>query len=88
MYSMLIRVFINYNDYREYIKSYQRAKYYDEAKPWAEQCDMAFPCATQNELNHSDAIALVNGGCRFLIEGRYLHLFSKHFILFYFYHFR
>ncbi|MCO5562017.1 hypothetical protein L7F22_015643 [Adiantum nelumboides] len=54
---------------REYTKSYPRAKYCDEAKPWAERCEVAFPCATQNELNHSDAIALVNGGCRFLVEG-------------------
>lgn len=54
---------------REYTKSYPRAKYCDDAKPWAERCEVAFPCATQNELNHSDAIALVNGGCRFLIEG-------------------
>ncbi|KAH6555446.1 hypothetical protein KP509_1Z254300 [Ceratopteris richardii] len=54
---------------REYTKSYPRAKYCDDCKPWAERCDVAFPCATQNELNHFDATALVGAGCHFLIEG-------------------
>uniref|UniRef100_A0A0C9RUV5 glutamate dehydrogenase (NADP(+)) n=1 Tax=Wollemia nobilis TaxID=56998 RepID=A0A0C9RUV5_9CONI len=54
---------------REYVKTYPRAKYFDELKPWSEQCDIAFPCATQNELNHADALNLVNSGCRILIEG-------------------
>ncbi|XP_076884974.1 uncharacterized protein LOC143534355 [Bidens hawaiensis] len=54
---------------RDYSKTYARAKYYDEAKPWNERCDVAFPCASQNEIDHSDAISLVNLGCRILIEG-------------------
>lgn len=54
---------------REYLQSYPRAKYCEEGKPWAERCDVAFPCASQNELNHSDALALVTSGCQFLIEG-------------------
>jgi glutamate dehydrogenase (NADP+) len=33
------------------------------------KCDVAFPCATQNELNHADAMALVNAGCQVVIEG-------------------
>ncbi|XP_020528815.1 NADP-specific glutamate dehydrogenase isoform X2 [Amborella trichopoda] len=54
---------------RDYLKSYAHAKYTDEAKPWNERCDLAFPCACQNEIDHSDALALVNSGCRILIEG-------------------
>uniref|UniRef100_A0A7C8YQZ3 glutamate dehydrogenase (NADP(+)) n=1 Tax=Opuntia streptacantha TaxID=393608 RepID=A0A7C8YQZ3_OPUST len=54
---------------RDYSKTYARSKYYDEAKPWTERCDVAFPCATQNEIDQSDAINLVNSGCRLLVEG-------------------
>lgn len=31
---------------------------------------MAFPCASQNEVDQADAINLVNAGCRLLVEGR------------------
>ncbi|GAB2250088.1 hypothetical protein Droror1_Dr00013447 [Drosera rotundifolia] len=54
---------------RDYSKTYARSKYYDEAKPWSERCDVAFPCAMQNEVDQSDAISLVNSGCRLLVEG-------------------
>ncbi|KAK9665945.1 hypothetical protein RND81_14G148000 [Saponaria officinalis] len=54
---------------RDYSKTYARSKYYDEAKPWTERCDVAFPCATQNEIDQSDAINLVNSGCRLIVEG-------------------
>ncbi|XP_010267044.1 PREDICTED: NADP-specific glutamate dehydrogenase-like isoform X2 [Nelumbo nucifera] len=54
---------------RDYSKTYARSKYYDEAKPWNERCDVAFPCAAQNEIDQSDAVNLVNSGCRILIEG-------------------
>ncbi|PRQ51262.1 putative glutamate dehydrogenase (NADP(+)) [Rosa chinensis] len=54
---------------QDYSKTYARAKYYDEAKPWNERCDVAFPCATQNEIDQSDAMNLVNSGCRILVEG-------------------
>lgn len=54
---------------REYSKTYARSKYYDEVKPWTERCDVAFPCASQNEIDQSDAINLVNSGCRILVEG-------------------
>ncbi|XP_045788766.1 NADP-specific glutamate dehydrogenase isoform X2 [Trifolium pratense] len=54
---------------RDYSKTYARSKYYDEAKPWIERCDLAFACATQNEIDQSDAMNLVNSGCRILIEG-------------------
>ncbi|KAK6914781.1 Glutamate/phenylalanine/leucine/valine dehydrogenase, C-terminal, partial [Dillenia turbinata] len=54
---------------RDYSKTYARSKYYDEAKPWSETCDIAFPCASQNEIDQSDAINMVNSGCRILVEG-------------------
>jgi glutamate dehydrogenase (NADP+) len=38
-------------------------------RPWALGCDIALPCATQNELDAEDAQALVDGGCRLLAEG-------------------
>ncbi|XP_042020852.1 NADP-specific glutamate dehydrogenase-like [Salvia splendens] len=54
---------------RDYSKTYARSKYYDESKPWNETCDVAFPCASHNEIDQSDAINLVNSGCRILVEG-------------------
>uniref|UniRef100_A0A6N2M7J5 Glutamate/phenylalanine/leucine/valine/L-tryptophan dehydrogenase C-terminal domain-containing protein n=1 Tax=Salix viminalis TaxID=40686 RepID=A0A6N2M7J5_SALVM len=54
---------------RDYSKTYARSKYYDEAKPWSERCDVAFPCGYQNEIDQSDAISLVSSGCRILVEG-------------------
>ncbi|KAL3528650.1 hypothetical protein ACH5RR_007972 [Cinchona calisaya] len=54
---------------RDYSKTYARSKYYDQAKPWNERCDVAFPCASQNELDQSDAVNLVNSGCHIVIEG-------------------
>lgn len=54
---------------RDYVKTYTRAKFFDGAKPWNEHCDIAFPCACQNEIDQDDALALVNSGCRILVEG-------------------
>jgi glutamate dehydrogenase (NADP+) len=42
---------------------------YGEGRPWRIPCDVAFPCATQNELEEADADALVGGGCSFVCEG-------------------
>jgi len=38
-------------------------------RPWGVPCDVALPCAIQHELETSDARSLVNGGCRYVIEG-------------------
>ncbi|MFP3941671.1 MAG: NADP-specific glutamate dehydrogenase, partial [Thermoanaerobaculia bacterium] len=38
-------------------------------RPWKVPCDMAFPCATQNELDEGDARALLANGCRVVSEG-------------------
>jgi len=39
------------------------------ARPWVVPCDIALPCAIQAELDGSDARRLVDGGCRFVVEG-------------------
>ena len=38
-------------------------------KPWHLTCDIALPCATQNELDKDDALTLVNNGCNMVLEG-------------------
>jgi glutamate dehydrogenase/leucine dehydrogenase len=45
------------------------AKYFEGKRPWEVKCDMAFPSATQNEINEQDAIMLVKGGCMVVSEG-------------------
>jgi glutamate dehydrogenase (NADP+) len=38
-------------------------------KPWGTECELAFPCATQNELEADDAKKLIDNGCRAVVEG-------------------
>lgn len=45
------------------------ARYLEAERPWSAECDAAFPCATQNELDGSDAAALVQQGCKLVVEG-------------------
>ena len=45
------------------------AEYHDGKTPWFVPCDLAFPCATQNEIFKKDAKALVKNGCTALAEG-------------------
>ena len=42
---------------------------FKEGRPWEISCDIALPCATQNELNESDANTLVSNGCICVSEG-------------------
>ena len=44
-------------------------KYHENKKPWGVKCDIAFPSATQNEINGEDAKTLVKGGCIAIGEG-------------------
>jgi glutamate dehydrogenase (NADP+) len=44
-------------------------KYYENKKPWGVKCDVAFPSATQNEIDESDAKTLVKNGCLAIGEG-------------------
>ena len=55
---------------REYADNFKSAKYFENARPWQiAKCDVAMPCATQNELDLDDAKALVAGGCIAVCEG-------------------
>ena len=42
---------------------------FHEGRPWSIKCDIAFPCATQNELDQDDANTLVSNGCICVSEG-------------------
>lgn len=53
----------------EYIKKYPSATYHQGKTPWEVPCDIALPCATQNELNGNDAKMLVKNGCICVAEG-------------------
>ena len=53
----------------EYVDKYPSAKYHDGERPWSEKCDIALPCATQNELNKEEAKTLVDNGCMCVSEG-------------------
>ncbi len=44
-------------------------EFHEGARPWSVACDIALPCATQNELNAQEAKALVANGCNCVSEG-------------------
>ena len=54
---------------KEYLDKYSDAKYHEGKTPWGEKCDVALPCATQNELQEEDAKKLVENGCKLVGEG-------------------
>jgi glutamate dehydrogenase (NADP+) len=53
---------------REYAEHFG-VDYSEDGKPWSIPCDLAFPCATQNELDEDDAEALIDNGCCAVVEG-------------------
>ena len=53
----------------EYAKARPIAQYHEGKGVWTVKCDVALPCATQNELNLEDAKALVANGCFAVAEG-------------------
>lgn len=53
---------------KEYAEKFN-CKYVDGKTPWDVKCDMAFPSATQNEINEADAKKLVKNGCMCVAEG-------------------
>ena len=60
------------NNKRGRIKDYAsefKAKYLEGKRPWSIACDLAIPCATQNELDDNDAKQLINSGCKAVSEG-------------------
>jgi len=55
---------------KEYAEKYPSAQYFEGEKPWKNtKCDIALPCATQNEINEDDAKALIANGCYAIAEG-------------------
>ncbi len=53
----------------EYADSHPSAEYHDGAGVWSIPCDIALPCATQNELDDNDAKNLASNGCKIVAEG-------------------
>ena len=53
----------------EYVAKKPNAKYHEGKGVWTNKCDIALPCATQNELNLDDAKTLVANGCYAVCEG-------------------
>lgn len=73
----------------DYVAKYPNAKYVAGKRPWEVKCDVALPCATQNELNEDEAKLLVSNGCICVAEGANMpstpeavHVFQKAKILF------
>ena len=54
---------------KEYTKKYKSAKFHKDERPWSVKCDIALPCATQNELEKEGAKSLVKNGCQLVAEG-------------------
>jgi len=53
----------------EYTKKYAKAQYFEGKRPWHIKCDVALPCATQNEVDGNDAKTLLKNGCFCVSEG-------------------
>ncbi len=73
---------------KEYLKEFG-GEYFEGEKPWNIPCDIALPCATQNEINEKDATALVENGCKVVSEGanmpsdpQAINIFLNHNLLF------
>ena len=74
---------------KPYSYEFEDAEYHPDAHPWEVKCDIAIPCATQNELTASDAQNLIDNGCQCVCEGANMpctieavELFQKNRILF------
>jgi len=73
----------------EYVEKYPNAKFFKGERPWSVKCDVAYPCATQNELEGKDAKTLVNNGVICVTEGanmpctpEAIEIFQKNKVLF------
>ncbi|HEX3010326.1 MAG TPA: NADP-specific glutamate dehydrogenase [Bacteroidales bacterium] len=53
----------------EYAQKYKKAEYFEGRTPWGVKCDIALPCATQNEVNETDAQMLIRNKCIAVSEG-------------------
>ena len=73
----------------EYTQHYPKASFHSGKKPWEVPCELALPCATQNELDDKDAELLIKNGCLCVGEGanmpstpEAIALFAKNKVLF------
>lgn len=53
----------------KYLEKYPSASFHKGETPWGVACDIAMPCATQNELHEKDARTLISNGCYCISEG-------------------
>ena len=53
----------------EYADKFPGSTFTEGSRPWGTKCDVALPCATQNELNGDEAAALLSNGCKCIAEG-------------------
>jgi len=60
---------VNYGRISDYLTKYPNAKFVAGKRPWEVKCDVALPCATQNELNEEEAKTLIANGCIYVAEG-------------------
>ena len=72
-----------------YAQEFPDAEFHAGRRPWEVKCDIAIPCATQNELNVDDAQSLINNGCACVCEAanmpctaQAVELFQKNKLLF------
>jgi glutamate dehydrogenase (NADP+) len=54
---------------KDYVSKYKNAEYFEGKRPWEVECQVALPCATQNEISEDDAKALMNNDCFCVAEG-------------------
>lgn len=54
---------------KDYTKEAKDSEYFEGKRPWGVKCDIALPCATQNEIDENDAKELVKNGCKIVAEG-------------------
>ena len=54
---------------KEYAAEFDGASFVADSRPWNEKCDVALPCATQNELDKTEAKTLLANGCICVAEG-------------------
>jgi glutamate dehydrogenase (NADP+) len=54
---------------KPYSFEFPDSQFHEGKRPWEVKCDIALPCATQNELNETDARMLVANGCKCVAEG-------------------
>lgn len=73
----------------DYVQEFTSAEFHEGQRPWTVSCDLAVPCATQNELDGNDAKTLVDNGCIGVSEGANMptdldgvHVFKQSKILF------